>query len=207
MPGRALVVLPNTTVVPEYEADLVICADSGFEVALGAGLKVDVLIGDMDSIKPQILDQARRCGAKVIEYPSDKDCSDGELAVMEAKRQGARELLILGGRLGRVDHFISSLLLPLLLEEEITVTCMIDDEVCMLLRKGQERELSKEFVLFSLIPLGSGCRVSVSGAKWELDDMLLPMGTTRGIHNEVIGKGARVACCSGMVLLVLSNRD
>ncbi|MFW3145850.1 MAG: thiamine diphosphokinase [Thermoplasmatota archaeon] len=207
MPKKALVVLPNTTILPDYDADIVICADSGYEIALSSGLKVDLIIGDMDSIRPQLLDEARKNGVEVLEYPVDKDLSDGELAVLKAKELGAGELLVLGGRLGRVDHFLTSLLLPLLFIDGPEVKCMIDDEVCVLVKEGQTKEISGEYRLFSLIPLSSGCRISVTGAKWDLDYELLPMGTTRGIHNEALVPGTRMICHKGTVLLVMSNRD
>ena len=47
------------------EADAVIAADGGANVAYRAGIIPDVIVGDMDSIRPEVLENFRKRGAKV----------------------------------------------------------------------------------------------------------------------------------------------
>ena len=74
------------------EGDIVIAADSGFETAKKLKLPVDVIVGDMDSIK---IDLPR--GIETIKLPTEKDVTDTEAAVELAIERGetdvAREYL------------------------------------------------------------------------------------------------------------------
>lgn len=91
--------------------DFVIAADSGYRHAASLGLNVDVLIGDLDSIDAQLLDDAKNDGIEIAKYPVDKDASDLELAVDEAVERGATQITLVDGAGGRFDHVIGNALL------------------------------------------------------------------------------------------------
>ena len=86
------------------EDDIVIAADSGYETAKKLKLPVDVLIGDMDSIKAEL-----PRGIETIKLPAEKDVTDTEAAVEVALEKGADTLCIVGGIGSRVDHTLASL--------------------------------------------------------------------------------------------------
>ena len=109
MVKKALIFLSGAAEAPDREDfDLVVCADSGYVSARDAGIDVDVLIGDMDSIPPEYLDMARGSGVEISSHPADKDRTDGELALIAALERGSEEIVIIGGREGRLDHIIST---------------------------------------------------------------------------------------------------
>ncbi len=86
------------------EGDIVIAADSGYETAKKLKLPVDVLIGDMDSIKTDLPKNI-----ETIKLPTEKDVTDTEAAVELALERGAESLCIIGGLGTRVDHTLASL--------------------------------------------------------------------------------------------------
>lgn len=86
------------------EGDIVIAADSGYETAKKLKLPVDVLIGDMDSIKTDLPKSI-----ETIKLPAEKDVTDTEAAVELALERGAESLCIIGGIGTRVDHTLASL--------------------------------------------------------------------------------------------------
>ena len=86
------------------EGDIVIAADSGFETAKKLKLPVDVIVGDMDSIK---IDLPR--GIETIKLPTEKDVTDTEAAVEIAIERGAESICIVGGIGTRVDHTLASI--------------------------------------------------------------------------------------------------
>src|SRR5438034_10430384 len=61
------------TVLPD--AALVIAADSGLHQSGPLGLRVDYVVGDLDSADPAAVDAARRAGAVVERHPVDKDAT------------------------------------------------------------------------------------------------------------------------------------
>ena len=58
-------------------ADMVVAADSGYEAAIDLGFRVDVLVGDLDSIQTSPLP-----GHVIVErHSADKDQTDLDLAL------------------------------------------------------------------------------------------------------------------------------
>lgn len=110
MEGRAIIVTggsgpsgPLDIVVGD--GDLVICADSGYELAGRLGLHADLWVGDFDSTRTSIDDAA---APRIIKSPREKDQSDTELALIEARRAGYRDWVLLGGGGRRIDHLIAT---------------------------------------------------------------------------------------------------
>ncbi|MGH9895236.1 MAG: thiamine diphosphokinase, partial [bacterium] len=84
--------------------DLVIAADSGYQLASLLGLRVDLVIGDFDSIDPR----TDLSGTEVERHPADKDHSDLELAFGAAAARNATDLVVVGGGGGRLDHLLAN---------------------------------------------------------------------------------------------------
>src|SRR5512135_479753 len=107
------------------DADLLIAADGGARWLVDRGLTPQVLVGDMDSVDEATIARLVTGGTEVIRHPREKDASDTELALEEAVRRGATEIVLLGALGGgRVDHELANLLLLVdadFAEREITV--------------------------------------------------------------------------------------
>ena len=95
----------NITEHPKSD-DLTVAADSGYHNALSLGDRVQILVGDFDSI-----DKEREIDEKVeiLTVPAEKDFTDTQLAVETAIKRGARDIVIIGGLSGRLDHTLSNL--------------------------------------------------------------------------------------------------
>ena len=92
--------------------DLVVGADGGALKAMSLGLRLDLVVGDGDSLAPERIVELRRGGIEVIIHPVDKDESDTELAVREALARGATSIAIVGAFGGtRLEHSVANLLL------------------------------------------------------------------------------------------------
>lgn len=86
--------------------DFVIAADSGFDAAHSAGMVPDLVVGDMDSVdRKDILESMPR--ERVERWPADKDLTDTEIALAELERRGIREVTLVGGSGGRLDHLFA----------------------------------------------------------------------------------------------------
>ena len=69
----------NITDKPEKD-DFCIAADSGYKTARALGVKIDVVIGDFDSLGSVSIPD----GIERIELPCEKDCTDTQAAVQMA---------------------------------------------------------------------------------------------------------------------------
>ena len=185
-------------------ADLVIAADSGLGHALELGVRVDLVVGDLDSATPGDLDRAAAAGAEVERHPVAKDATDLELAIAAARTRGADEVTVIGGHGGRLDHLLANaLVLTSPAFAVMTVRARIGsadlvvvrDEVTLHGRVGD---------LCSLLPIGGAARaVRTSGLRFPLTNEDLQPGSTRGVSNELLEPAAHVSLTGGVLLIVL----
>ena len=73
-------------------AEIIICADSGFDTALDMGLAPDIIIGDMDSIrnKTRLNELSEN---KVLRYSEYKDETDTELGIKYLRDNSFDEII------------------------------------------------------------------------------------------------------------------
>ena len=202
-------------------ASLTVAADAGLHHAHRADREVDVLIGDLDSVDPGALEQARRAGTDVRSYPVDKDATDLALAldlVLErtagagagagaGARSGAErpDVLVIGGHGGRTDHLVANLLLlaaerhaPLRIHAwwGADMLHIVRDSVRLTGAVGSN---------VSLLALhGAAEGVRTTGLRFPLDDAVLAAGSSLGMSNRMSAPDATVAVRSG-VLAVLQS--
>ncbi len=91
------------------QASLIIAADSGLHALHLWGILPDLLVGDFDSVRREVYELYPSV-EKVASSPY-KDYSDTELALVEAQQRGAKELVLIGGGEGRLDHSLALVLL------------------------------------------------------------------------------------------------
>src|SRR3954466_6865419 len=102
--------------LPDLTASLppaltVIAADGGVDRAHALGLRVDVAIGDFDSVTASGLDAAEAAGARIERHPVGKDATDLELALDAAMALLPSRIVVVGSDGGRLDHLLGSVLL------------------------------------------------------------------------------------------------
>ena len=163
---------------PRYllkSADVLVCCDSALESALRYGLKVDVVVGDMDSIKPAILNKFD--GIKVHESEQDyNDLTKAMRYVME-KYPDIEEISILGATGKHEAHTIGNLSLLMTYEKwwrfwEKGITVQIVSDYCTAFAVGQSCKLEvgegRKVSFFSCDPT---LRIHTSGLQWPLDNV------------------------------------
>src|SRR5919109_1955753 len=93
-------------------ADMVIAADGGALALERWGIVPQLVIGDLDSLGPKRAAQLGKLGAKIVEFPAEKNESDLELALRQALTTGADDIVLLGIFGGtRLDHTFANVML------------------------------------------------------------------------------------------------
>ena len=89
---------PAAAALADLDPDaFVVAADSGLDHALALGVRVHLVVGDLDSVTESGLRTATAAGAVVEQHPPDKDATDLELAISAARDHGARRVTVFGG--------------------------------------------------------------------------------------------------------------
>ena len=167
---------------------LIIAADSGLDHARAAGLRPDLLVGDMDSISDDGFLWARAQGVTVDAHPRDKNLTDTAIAIGHARASGRAELLLLGGAGDRLDHTLGTVATLGAAENSCftAIEAHLGTTRLYVVFPGRCLALDGERGTgFSLLTLHGDCHdVTVEGARWPLDHAVLAAGSTRGISNE-----------------------
>jgi thiamine pyrophosphokinase len=190
-------------------ADLVIAADRGLDHALALGLRVDIALGDMDSVSNDGLAAAVAEGTRVERHPAAKDQTDLELALDQALAAGAERIVVVGEDAGRFDHLLAgALLLAHDRYAAVAVEARLGPNRVTVVRPTCPAELTgAPGDVVSLLPLHGPARgVTTERLLYPLADEDLPAGTTRGVSNEMAADTARVSLRGG-VLLALQPRS
>lgn len=182
--------------------DFVVCADGAYEWAKGKNIKIDLLVGDFDSLGyiPDTL--------PVLRFPVEKNETDGEIAVSVLEEKGVKQIDVYGAFGKRADHFFGNVaLLDLGLKKGIEVK-LIDDFQQISIKQGVVREKVLKNGTISLVPFdGDAHIINSKGLFYPLDDLVLQCGSTRGISNKATEEVIEFEVKSGKVLMFESWRD
>jgi thiamine pyrophosphokinase len=189
--------------------DLIIAADGGTRHALAAGVSPHIVIGDLDSLSPDMQAQVESAGARVVHFSPYKDETDLELALLHAAQGGATEIIILAALGGRLDQTIANLLLLTLPElQGIDVRIVEGHQAAFLIHAGDDGVpiVGQPGDTVSLIPLrGDAEGVTAEGLEWSLHDDTLRFGPARGVSNVLTAGQARVRIRQGLLLCVVTQ--
>ena len=189
------------------EVDFLICADGGANYAALSGRLPDLLIGDLDSITPEILKQCENAGCVIQQFPCQKDETDLELALNRAEEQarllGERDIWLYGATGKRIDHFLGNIALMLAYARKGYRIRLVDPEHESWILLGQECIKGSLGQELSLIALSEKAVVTTDGLYYPLQQGVLWQDSPRGISNVFLGGEAVIQVHSGWVLVVL----
>lgn len=183
-------------------ADYIIAADGGQNRAREFGLQPDCVIGDFDSTT---LNEDFDC--LYITYPAEKDLTDTEAALTHALEKGCRNVILLGGMGGRLDHTMGNIGLLDKYCNSFDHMEFIDGKNRMELLKdsGRTLKLDARYKYFGLVSLNAEASgIDIRGAKYELTGASLERASTLGVSNEFSEDTVEICVREGTLLIVRS---
>ncbi len=200
---------PTSRVVQSWlrAGDRLICADGGARHALALGLRPALVVGDLDSLDEIAQAQLRALGARFVVYPSAKDETDLELALLLAVQEGATEIVVMGGFGGRLDQTIANVLLLTLPQLESVSARLVDGSQQAFLVRAEAEIQGQPGDTLSLIPLGGDAQVCTEGLLYPLRGETLLFGPARGVSNVLTAPLARISLRQGMVLAIHTSAN
>jgi len=197
--------------------DQVIAADAGLEACHRLGIRPTVIIGDFDSLEDRsLLEEYRRQGVPVKEYPSRKDDTDTELALHCAQElwqedpEGDPEagIWMLGATGSRLDHTISNIGLLVPMADKGIPCVIVDKHNEMEILKGpveKSYERRESLPYFSILAINGHARgIDLSGFSYPLDRADIPAYVSMGISNEITEDRGLLRLREGYLLAVRS---
>jgi thiamine pyrophosphokinase len=183
--------------------DYVICADGGTHHALALGITPHLVIGDMDSVTKDVVQQLKKADVPIELYPRNKNETDLELALNRAVEKSPSSILIIGALGGRLDQTLGNI--SLLSDSRLaTLDCRLDDGVEeVFFCRDSSRVEGRRGDIVSLIPWNGAVKgISTNGLRWPLNNETLYPEKTRGISNEMLEAVAEVSIEAGLLLII-----
>ncbi|MBE6646581.1 MAG: thiamine diphosphokinase [Ruminococcaceae bacterium] len=195
-------------IFPEYieervqDGDIVVCADSGYKNALSMGVKVDVLVGDFDS-----LGSVPDGDFELVRVPAEKNSTDTQLAVDIAIERGADEMIIVSSTSGRVDHALSAMaILEYLWTKRIPAVVVNGQNRVRFIRDSGAIIIRSQYKYFSVVTLDAVAKkVSIDGAKYPLVKKDIERGFQFAVSNEIVKNAALITVKKGSVYIIESR--
>lgn len=184
--------------------DLIIAVDGGYKRCLELGLKPDLLIGDLDSIDPELLKKVPDSCQKIV-HPRHKNETDTQLAMLHCIREGSAEIFICNDLQGRFDHTLA--LISNLGEAQVNgsrATLVSDVNLVFLIERDTEFSYPQGTVIsvLSATPETAFCRCR--GFQYPLDGLIIPNWQSRGISNVVTEPTQMICIERGTALVIVT---
>lgn len=185
------------------QSKCVIACDGAAAQCFENDVKIDAVIGDMDSLSEHDEMRLRDDDNVALVRQTGQEENDLVKAMKWSIKQGAESIEVFGIEGGDFDHQFAAILSLC----EVPFNTRIHTSQSIIQRVGESPltldsiETNASFSLFAVGPVEG---VNLTGAEWSLANQTLSPGT-RGIHNKSTGEKLHVECLSGDLLLFLDR--
>ena len=191
------------------KANIIIAVDGGTNHLFKMNVVPNVIIGDLDSIEPDIKEYYRKKKVEFVTYPPKKDFTDTELAIDYALKLKPNFITLIGFLGSRFDHSLANIfLLKKIANSKIKAKIVNkkNEIFCIEGEDSLEIEGGKGDFL-SIIPLTEKTEgIDLEGLEYPLINSTLNFSSTKGISNVFKRKEATIKIKKGL-LLVIKSKD
>lgn len=194
--------LPPLGVLEQFSSVPFIAADGAANALFDAGVIPDLLVGDLDSVRSDVVETVRLHGM-VIADP-DQEFNDFEKALRVAATSLWQNVLVFGIHGGELEHTLNNW--SVLMRHGRTMRLLALDGQRVGLPVYDEFTYGAEHdEIVSIIPQPQA-RLTTSGLKWPLSDEVLALGSREGARNRAIEPTVTITVHEGSALVFVSSR-
>jgi thiamine pyrophosphokinase len=181
----------------------VIAADSGMRHAEALGVLPELWVGDFDSSDPSLL--SKHAAVPREQHSTDKDSTDGDIAITKALMQGADSVILVGGIEGSFDHVMCLTMMLVALHRRDITCCMTNgiDDVFPLHNGALNHPKGTRL---SIIPISNLKGLTITGVRWPLKNASVAFGSSLTMSN-VIEQPGQVTIVSGEGIMIFSPAE
>lgn len=177
-------------------AEKIICCDGAANKLTDFGLSPHLVIGDLDSLSPELKVQY----ATILIEDGDQESNDLTKAVHYCMDQGFPSVTILGATGLREDHTLGNISLMLEYYPGIEVQMISDFGIFFLVHSGEQVD-SHAGEKISIFSMDNRVKVTASGLKFPLNDLQLSRWYTASL-NEATAESFVLDFSSDLPLIV-----
>lgn len=175
--------------------DQIIAVDSGIKHIYNLSLEPSILVGDLDSISKEDYQKVLEANINIDSYQKNKENTDFELSLNKIENPDNKNIFIIGGEGGDIDHMLSAFFIISHKEFYKNIIWLYGKQT-ILFKNNISLEIGSN-VNFSLIPLTDLKSLSIKGAKWELKNEDVESGHSLTLRNQTKGELLNISCEEG----------
>ena len=175
--------------------DQIIAVDSGIKHIYNLSLEPSILVGDLDSISKEDYQKVLEANINIDSYQKNKENTDFELSLNKIENPDNKNIFIIGGEGGDIDHMLSVFFIISHKEFYKNIIWLYGKQT-ILFKNNISLEIGSN-VNFSLIPLTDLKSLSIKGAKWELKNEDVESGHSLTLRNQTKGELLNISCEEG----------
>ena len=175
--------------------DQIIAVDSGIKHIYNLSLEPSILVGDLDSISKEDYQKVIEANINIDSYQKNKENTDFELSLNKIENPDNKNIFIIGGEGGDIDHMLSVFFIISHKEFYKNIIWLYGKQT-ILFKNNISLEIGSN-VNFSLIPLTDLKSLSIKGAKWELKNEDVESGHSLTLRNQTKGELLNISCEEG----------
>ena len=179
-----------------------IAADNGYSILKRMGFTPDLILGDFDSLKEEIVEDC-----EIISANAEKDDTDTMLAVKTALAKGYSDITIVGSIGGRLDHTFANIqTLAFILNSGGKGKLIGEYDTVELLECGSYTFPRNINMYLSIFAYSQSAIVTTTGTKYNLNDYCLTNTFPLGVSNEITDDVCTIQVKEGQLLVIFSNK-
>jgi thiamine pyrophosphokinase len=180
------------------EAEVLIGADAGAVCLREAGLRIDYVVGDFDSVPAELLQSLPE--HSVVHDPGQDDTDLEKALRFSVTRWEHPQIVVVGTTGDRLDHVLGNVCGAVRYADRADIRFVEDHSITYFGHRRVQFDAPVGTTV-SLLPLGEVHGVRTQGLKWALHGETLTIGT-RGVSNVVVSSPVSVTWEQGYLVVI-----
>jgi thiamine pyrophosphokinase len=195
-------ILPERSVLELVSAVPFVAADGAANTLMDMGIIPDILTGDLDSVRPVVIESVRQHGM-VIANP-DQDINDFEKALHVAASSHWSTVLVAGIHGGELEHTLNNWSVLMRHGRSMQLFALDGHRIGTPVY-GAFSYSAEVGEIISIIPQPRA-RLTTVGLRWPLADEVLELGTREGARNRATHSDVSITVHEGSALVFVDSR-
>ncbi|KAB8138696.1 thiamine diphosphokinase [Gracilibacillus oryzae] len=187
--------------------DIWIGADKGSAYIINHQLKLDIAVGDFDSVTEKEMKEIYDRAGQMEKHPVEKDETDLELAVRVAMKNNPDKIYLFGVTGGRLDHELVNIqLLYQFINKDIHAVIVDNSNQLSLYLPGEHKVIkdSDEHYISFLPFTQSVTGLTLKGFYYPLEQKTIEWGTTLCVSNQIFDNYGTFSFDDGILIMIKS---
>jgi len=187
------------------KSDFIVAADGGGNALAKQGLTPDLILGDMDSLRPDVLSgfEAKNVDIRPVESQQENDLEKGIRYLID---QGYRTIVLTAVYGDRMDHTFATLELLKKFKSSVNIYIITDTFEIFLIQPGRHKIQTEKNAIFSIFGFSRGYDIETENLKYPLKGENLFEGS-RGVSNRSLSDSVFISFTRGNLLIFRSLRS